>query len=77
MSTLNEQHTVHSHPTPACHRVLARQERSPRRHIPPRESGSIPKEQCASGNTVQSQVGAERGLATKCIIYIFYVLFFF
>ena len=72
MSTLNEQHTVHSHPAPACHHVLARQERSPGRHVPPhRESGNIPKEQCASGNTVQSQVGEERGLVTKCIIQFF------
>ena len=75
MSTLNEPHAVHSHPVPACHHVLARQERSPRRHIPPRESGNIPKEQCASDNTVQSQVGEERGLATKCIIHFFFFFF--
>ena len=69
MSILNEQYTLHSHPAPACHHVLARQERSPRRHVPPHESGSIPKEQCASGNTV-SKVGEERGLVTQCIIHI-------
>ena len=73
MSILNEQHTVHSHLAPACHHVLARQERSQRRHIPPRESGSIPKEQCASGNTVQSQVGEKSGYATKCIIHFFFI----
>ena len=77
MSSLNKQHSVHSHPAPACHHVLARQERSPRRHIPPRESGSIPKEQCASDNTVQSQVGEERGPATKCIIHFFFFFYHF
>ena len=60
---MNE-HIVHSHPAPACHHVLARQERSPWRHVPPRESRSIPKEQFASGNTVQSQVVEESGLET-------------
>ena len=49
MNTLNE-HTVHSHPAPACHHVLALQERSPMRHILPRESGTIPKEQGVSDN---------------------------
>ena len=61
-------------------RAITYWERSPRRHTPPRESGSIPKEKCASGNTLQFQVGEERGLATNCIIHFYlfiYFLFFF
>ena len=79
MSTLNEPNTVCSHPATACHHVLARQERSPRLHIPSRESGSILSEQCTSGNTVQSQVGEERGLATKFIhfFFLFYFIYLF
>ena len=83
MSTLNEKHTVHSHSAPACHHVLARQERSPRRHIPPRESGSIPKEQCASDNTVQSQVPRwerKEGLrqsALSIFFFFFFIVFSF
>ena len=32
MNTPNE-HTVHSHPAPACHHILARRERSTRHHV--------------------------------------------
>ena len=70
MSTLNEQHTVHSHPAPASHHVLARQERSPRRHIPRRESGSIPKEECASGKYRAIPGGRRKRACGKVILYI-------
>ena len=40
---------------------MTRLDRTPRRHVPPHESGNFHMEQCASSITVQSQVSAEGG----------------
>ena len=79
MSTLNEQHTVHSHPAPACHHVhvLARQGRSPKRHISSCESGSIPQGTMCLGQYRAIPGGRGKRACDKVHYPLFFYHFYF